>query len=356
MSRRSNGPWFYGQKNTWYAWHEGKRVSLKVQGEGNDAEAMRAWHRFKADGCPTPKPKPEPTLTPTPKLEPTQEPKPIITINSIVDGFLADAASRLKPPTLRLYRSHLKPFVKAVGSMKPEALTPKHIASWLHSFPHGSTTKSMMLRSVSACFSWGISNDLMTTNPARKVPKPKSKSRSVEAVITREQHDAMFAIALPAQRQMLVMLHDTGCRPGEACKVTAETFHLDAGCIILHDHKAERTGKPRVIFLSPELVELFKVQAESRPKGSLLRTSWGTPWNAQSVRLMVSRLAERCGFKAMPYGYRHSFATSALANGVPDATVAALLGHSSTAMLHRHYSHLTSQATVLREALSRVRG
>ena len=41
------------------------------------------------------------------------------------------------------------------------------------------------------------------------------------------------------------------------------------------------------------------------------------------------------------YGYRHGFATDAAA-GVPDAQVARLLGHSSTVMLHRHYSHLAT--------------
>jgi integrase len=43
---------------------------------------------------------------------------------------------------------------------------------------------------------------------------------------------------------------------------------------------------------------------------------------------------------ATAYGFRHSFATDALSNGVPEAHVAALLGHSSTTMLHRHYSHV----------------
>ena len=66
-------------------------------------------------------------------------------------------------------------------------------------------------------------------------------------------------------------------------------------------------------------------------------------------------LKERTGVRAMAYGYRHTFATEALASGVSDAQVAALLGHSSTATLHKHYSHLTSQATAMREALSRVR-
>ena len=58
---------------------------------------------------------------------------------------------------------------------------------------------------------------------------------------------------------------------------------------------------------------------------------------------------------ATAYGYRHGYATEALAKGLPDAQVAALLGHSSTAMLHKHYSQLTAQAGVLRQAAAVVR-
>jgi integrase len=65
---------------------------------------------------------------------------------------------------------------------------------------------------------------------------------------------------------------------------------------------------------------------------------------------------EKAGVKhAVAYGYRHTFATDALANGVPDAQVAELLGHSGTAMLHKHYSHLTARSKVLQEALGKVR-
>jgi integrase len=67
-------------------------------------------------------------------------------------------------------------------------------------------------------------------------------------------------------------------------------------------------------------------------------------------------LCQRAGVKAFCYASRHSFATDALSAGVPDAHVAALLGHSGTAMLHKHYSHLTEKAQTLRLALGQVRG
>jgi len=55
-------------------------------------------------------------------------------------------------------------------------------------------------------------------------------------------------------------------------------------------------------------------------------------------------------------GYRHTFATDVLDRNVWDAHVAELLGHASTAMIHRHYGHLAAKAKVLRASLDQVRG
>ena len=69
----------------------------------------------------------------------------------------------------------------------------------------------------------------------------------------------------------------------------------------------------------------------------------------------MRKLCKRAGTKAIAYGYRHAYATDALSKGVPDATVAALLGHSGTTQLHKHYSHLTSRVSILKDAASKIR-
>jgi len=43
---RPSSPWFRKIKNTWYCTLDGKKVSLKVRGEGNEREAIKAWHRL----------------------------------------------------------------------------------------------------------------------------------------------------------------------------------------------------------------------------------------------------------------------------------------------------------------------
>jgi len=342
MARKSNGPWFWTAKGGWYAWHFGKRVNLRVKGEGNEAEAVRAWHRLMAE-------------EPSPKTEPKPEPKPP-TVKELAEAFISDAMARLKPPTIRLYRVHLGAFGEAYGTLQSDAITPQHVTRWMHSLPQGPTTKSMMVRAVGAMYGWAMNNDLAPANPVRKVTKPRGKSRSASAVITDAQHALLLSVATPKQAAVLKVLHATGCRPGEACRISAATLNVAAGVVVLDEHKGDASGKPRLLFLTPDVLAMLSVLAEAYPVGPLLRTRGGNGWDAQSVNGMMRKLGLKVGEKVMPYGYRHGFCTSALAKGVPDAHVAALMGHTSTAMIHRHYSHLTSQATVLREALERVRG
>jgi len=281
MARSVEGPWFRASKGTWYATLHGKNVSLKVKGNENREEAVRAWHRLMADGM---------TAKPEPKAKPDE-----MTVQQLADAFLADAAHRLKAPTMRLYRVHLAAFCAATGTVRTDVLVPQHVAKWLHGLKHGSTTKAMMLRSVSACLGWGVANDMIPTNPAKQIPKPKSKSRSADAVITVADHEKMLALATPQFRAVMRVLHATGCRPGEACKITADNFDAQAGVVKLVEHKTDATGSLRLIFLTPDVCEVLKGLAERHPTGTLLRTRKGKPWNAQLINQQVRRLAKRVG-------------------------------------------------------------
>lgn len=128
------------------------------------------------------------------------------------------------------------------------------------------------------------------------------------------------------------------------------------GVVVLREHKtAGKTGKPRLITLTTRAMEILREQAGKFPEGVLLRNARGGKWTKDGICLAMRRLSKLAGVKAIAYGYRHAFATDALGKGVPDAQVSALLGHGSTAMLHKHYSHLTSQTRILREALQKIR-
>jgi integrase len=124
----------------------------------------------------------------------------------------------------------------------------------------------------------------------------------------------------------------------------------------LSTSKTDHSGRVRLIFIPPGLAEQLQVARGRYESGPLLRSRKGMPWKPRGIVEALRRLRRKTGVRAIAYGYRHTFATDALVNGVPDAQVAALLGHSGTTVLHRHYSHLGARAQAMRDALARVRG
>ena len=131
-----------------------------------------------------------------------------------------------------------------------------------------------------------------------------------------------------------------GCRPGEAAKIEAPDIDWEVATALIRRHKTARHGKRRVLYLTPAIMELLRPLAARYPTGALLRNRIGKPWTKATIGMSIRKASRMAGVpRKIAYGYRHTYATDALADGIPDAVVAELLGHSSTAMLHKHYSH-----------------
>lgn len=173
----------------------------------------------------------------------------------------------------------------------------------------------------------------------------------VEGVGIGDTHQRLSEASTEAFRLFPTMLHETGARPPELSRRTAQDVDFPSGVVVLTDH----TGKPRLIVLTPRSIGLLRTQAIAFPDGSLLRNNHGRNWTKDRIVSSMTRTCERAGVKAIAYGYRHAYAMDAPVKGVPDATVAALPGPSGTATLHKHYSHLTSRMGVLKEATAKIR-
>lgn len=185
--------------------------------------------------------------------------------------------------------------------------------------------------------------------------KPAKASRGPDSVIPEAVYLKCLRETSGDFHQLIRFLWATGCRPGEAARLTVESADLPNGCCRLRTHKtARRTGRQRVIYLSDDAAAVVREQAEKYRAGLLFRGGRGGMFTLQAYTMRFERLSEKVGHAVRSYDFRHSWASRALAQGVPDAHVAALLGHTGTQMLHKHYSHITSDSRLLRDVAKRV--
>src|SRR5262249_61067884 len=109
---------------------------------------------------------------------------------------------------------------------------------------------------INAAFNWAGGEGPLAINPLRKVKKPPQTFR--ERVLShKERQEVMTAIRDQAFRDFVFALQETGCRPSEVARVTATHVNLELGVWVFADHKTfKKTGKPRIVYLTPAMMEL----------------------------------------------------------------------------------------------------
>src|SRR4051812_33975869 len=102
MRQNSEKPWYRKGKDGWYAWVDGRQVSLGVKGRDGRKVALEAFYRLMS-AAPKPKPK---TVQPS--------------VKDVVDAFLTDVGDRAKPTTVDVYQRLLGVFVAKFGGRKAD--------------------------------------------------------------------------------------------------------------------------------------------------------------------------------------------------------------------------------------------
>jgi integrase len=278
-------------------------------------------------------------------------------VATVCDLFLDFSQKHHAPDTYRGYRSFLQDFCEMYGSLAGRDLRPLHVTRWLDAHPGWKGSRRNAVVAVKRAFNWADAEGLLQPNSVRTVRKPPQGKR-IRVLTPEERQQLLAAIPDPHFREFVFAMLETGARPGEVRKVTAAHVDFDLGIWTLAEHKtARKTGKPRVIYLTPAMLEISRRLTQQYPEGPLFRgprSQGGFSRNSIRIRFRNLRAKHPQLKGVISYTMRHSFATQALVNGVGLAHVAELLGHVDARMVSAHYSHLASNVEHMRDAARRA--
>lgn len=325
-------PFFRKSKNAWYVQLGKRQISLGP----NRKEAFESYREILLH-----------------ERGQVAEPARQLTVAQVSDLFLDWSSRHNEPQTFEWYRMFLQDFSDQYGGLEGLKLKPFHVTRWLDSHRgwHEATRRCATI-AVKRAFNWADAEGILTPNPLKHVKKGPPKRR--ERILTADERQQILDGARDqAFREFVQALQETGCRPSEVAKVTAENVDFKAGLWVLPDHKTKKkTGKPRIIYLTPTMVDLTQQLVERHPSGPLFRNRQGKPWSRNAIRCRFRRLRKKFPHLkgVVSYTYRHTFVTDALENGVGVAQVAELLGHTSAEMVMQHYQHLSEKREHLKQA------
>jgi integrase len=280
-----------------------------------------------------------------------------MTLPELCDVFLDNCQRHSTQACYENHRYYLQSFCEFVGGQLLNQLKPFHVTKWLDQHVSWKGSRRHAIAAVQRVFNWAISQGLLQHNPFRNIVKPGPQSRN--RILTKEERERIVQ-AIPDQsfRDFVLALQETGCRPSEIARLTADEVNLEQGIWLMQRHKTRhKTGRPRVIYLTPVMIELSRRLIKEHPTGALFRNTRGEAFSRNAVRCRFRRLRIELGLQdVVCYSYRHTYATEALVNGVGIAQVSELLGHTSTCMVMKHYGHLSQQLTYMREVASKAIG
>ncbi len=351
-------PWYRRATGSWYIKHNGKPIPVvdergdPVRGAENRERADKCWVLMQARMMAPARPEENPVR--------------------LVFAMFLDNHQKAHPTSYKDYQRTLVGFANSLPShdFLARDLRACHVDAWVNSHPEwNSTTRATYISRVLAALNWAVEphQGLMQSNPLMKYPLPRRRARGEEALVPEEAHDAFLDHVPDDFKTILLVLRDTGTRPGNVCRVTATHCIWDKGGWWFAEgnvgedgkvHKTfEKTGKGLFVPVSEEVMELCRKLAQEHPEGPLFRTKSGDPWTPDKITWRFGYYREKLAKAGivMPktyfaYCYRHNLATELLEDGVPVEHVAAILGNTPS-VVHRHYSHIIAKREMLTEVL-----
>jgi integrase/recombinase XerC len=327
---------YRADRDAWVTVIDGQYRTL-ARGKRNRAEAMRVFHQLQAN-----RGKPGRTAS--------------ITIAELCDRLCVwTAESGCSPLTVENYRTYLDGFIEHVGRETPAStIRVFHVEGWLKTHTWGQSSRSGAIAAVKRAFRWGTRQGFLDANPLDGMDKPAILRR--ESILSPADELRVIADARGKLKPFLEFLRETGCRPSEAARIEAGFIDWEVGKATMPGKTSRRTQRPRVIYLTARAVEILRPLAEHHPEGPLFRNRSNRPWTRHALAGAMGRLRKRLKIEhgCTCESFRHGWVTDAKMK-LPNSVVAELAGHTSTAMVDKHYGHISERTSELSAAAQQVR-
>lgn len=273
-----------------------------------------------------------------------------IPLSKAIEGFMMECqARRLSIHTITDYKNTTRKFLQHCGDVEINQIEPIQIEAFLGSQKVSKKTIINYHIGLSALWTWALKREYVESHVVKLVEKPKAPVIVIEPFSEIEVKALLQAIryAPYRNRALILVLLDTGGRASEIVNATKDDIDFTHRRIRVRG----KGDKERYLPFSPRtgaaLFSHVSTTDEERPFGF---SRWGM---AQYLR----RLGKRAGVKNVhPHRFRHTFAVTALRNGMSAYVLQEILGHSTLDMVKKYLAIAQSDMDESHKKSSPVEG
>lgn len=240
------------------------------------------------------------------------------------------AAARRK---FELLLEKLEAHASHAGLKYVNELTQDQVRSFRLTWDWGPRTSVKYLERLKSFYRFAVRFKWTAEDPTLNLKPSKVPPASIEPFDAEELQKIHEACERPRLRAFVFLLQYSGLRISDAVKL--ERASLRDGRLHL---ATQKTGARVYLPLPPFAVAALEL-VESKSRRYFFWSGEGKLSSATgNWRADLAALFKKANVKGNPHKFRHTFATTLLANGTPVDRVAMLLGNSPK-IVEKHYSH-----------------
>jgi site-specific recombinase XerD len=175
-------------------------------------------------------------------------------------------------------------------------------------------------------------------NPIDKVKAPKVPQEFIEGV-SREQFESLLSECKKntfigeRDKAILMVLYDTGVRASELCNILIEDLNLADSSILIRQGKGR---KPRLVFFGKTTRKQLRKYLRYTNSSYLFINRDRDKLLFAALREIIRRLCTKTGIDKSLHDFRRAFCLECLRKGIPEITIARLMGHTTTQLIGRY--------------------
>lgn len=284
------------------------------------------------------------------------------------ERWLDTVVHRIRPATFRSYRKVIRSHViPALGSWPLADLRPGDVERWTAGLAERGlrpSTVALSRRVLAACLNDAERDGKAPRNAARLAHAPRVEGTTRRRTLTAAEARALLDLARDdADAGLLVTLAlGTGARVGELLALDWTDVNLAAGTVSITRSRSRGGLGPtksargvRTVALPPFAIDALT--AQDRRSGPVVATSEGLPLIPERAGERWRRLRERAGLDGLRFhDLRGTYATLALAAGVPAKALADVLGHDPAVLLRTYAGPIEGGRDAIAAAIGQALG
>ena len=261
-------------------------------------------------------------------------------LDKLVDDYIrSQERGGLSARHLRDVRNRLTRFKADFGSRPCRTVSPAELEEWLYGLHNGDSPAPQTVKNwratVRAFFGWALRQRAVDINPIDAVARPKV-IRGAPGIWLPADLEKLLHAAPPALAAPLVIQAFCGLRTAEVLRLTWREVNLASGLVEVTAGKSKGAAR-RLVKIEPNAAQWLARHAGST--GPV----WAGTW--RGYHSAAKSLAISLGFRWVPNGLRHSYASHYLSHFGDAGRLAHEMGHTNTQMIYQHYRSLVAPAS-----------